>query len=617
MEEKFIEQIVSDVTAEYEKIRSERKSMELQWRLNMNYLAGNQYCEISPMGDIEDFGKQYFWQQREVYNHIAPIIETRLAKLGRVKASVSVRPFSNDESDINAAKLSTRVLQAITDENDLSALISRACMWGEVCGSCFYKVIWNGDKGIEVGKDSKNRSVREGDVEISVCSPFEIFPDNLAAADIDDCKSIIHAKAYTVTEIEDIWGVRCAGSSIDVFGMDSVGGAGGLGYAANMPKIGGIKRDGCVVVLEKFERPSTAYPNGRHIIVAEDKLLHYGELPYITDKEDVRGLPFVRQSAIDNVGSIYGESIIERIIPLQRTYNSIKNRKHEFLNRIAMGVLAVEDGSVDTDNLEEEGLSPGKVLVYRQGCNPPRMLEMGSVPNDFTIEESRLENEFVTISGVSEFMRYSKLPDNVTSGIAISLVQEQDDTRISMTAESIRQAVKRIGQIILRLYRQYAKTKRLKRIAGDNGEIQLHYFVGSDLAGEDIVFDTDNELSQTPANRRSMVFELIKMGLLHDENGRINPRMKVKILEMLGLGNWENGRDIDECHVNKAVRENLHMKDKDIDILEMDDHMIHIMEHTKALVSEDNNKKYSQRLIAHIKAHELMSSMKGEDNERM
>jgi hypothetical protein len=33
--------------------------------------------------------------------------------------------------------------------------------------------------------------------------------------------------------------------------------------------------------------------------------------------------------------------------------------------------MLVEDGSVDVDDLCEEGLAPGKVLVYRQGSNAP------------------------------------------------------------------------------------------------------------------------------------------------------------------------------------------------------------------------------------------------------
>ncbi|MCX4286529.1 MAG: hypothetical protein OSJ68_04460, partial [Clostridia bacterium] len=90
-------------------------------------------------------------------------------------------------------------------------------------------------------------------------------------------------------------------------------------------------------------------------------------------------------------------SVIERVIPVQRAYNAVKNRKHEFLNRLAMGVLTVENGSVDTDNLEEEGLSPGKILVYRQGAEKPSLMDSGDVPADFAYEEDRLLSEFETV----------------------------------------------------------------------------------------------------------------------------------------------------------------------------------------------------------------------------
>ena len=61
-----VQEIVKQTREDFEKRRDERKSLELQWRLNMNFLAGNQYADISPRGDIEDQGKQYFWQEREV-----------------------------------------------------------------------------------------------------------------------------------------------------------------------------------------------------------------------------------------------------------------------------------------------------------------------------------------------------------------------------------------------------------------------------------------------------------------------------------------------------------------------------------------------------------------------
>ena len=44
-----------------------------------------------------------------------------------------------------------------------------------------------------------------------------------------------------------------------------------------------------------------------------------------------------------------------------------------------MKILCVEDGSVDTDALENGELRDGKVLIYRQGAKPPFVLD---IPNN-------------------------------------------------------------------------------------------------------------------------------------------------------------------------------------------------------------------------------------------
>ncbi len=609
----FAEDIVREVLQDFERISDERKALESQWRLNMNFVQGNQYCEISPVGDVEDYGKQYFWQEREVFNHIAPIIETRLAKLGRVQANVSVRPFSQDEKDINVAKLSTSVLKTISEENKLSEIMTQSNIWSEICGSVFFKVIWNSEKGRAIGETKDKKLIKEGDIEIVLCPPYEIFPDKITNNCIEDCKYLYHAKVYSVEEVKELWNVDVEPQTLQVFGFDNVPNGGGLGYTANNARYATSNKENSCLVIEKFERPSKKYPKGRHIIVAGEKLVIAEDLPYQTEQDGGYGLPFVRKTSLESVTCFYGLSIVERIIPVQRAYNGIKNKKHEFMNRIAMGVLAVEDGSVDTDNLEEEGLSPGKVLIYRGGCNPPKMLNMGSVPSEFDSEEARLEDTFVNITGVSEFMRSSSLPANVTSGVAIGLLQEQDDTRISMSAESIRSAVKLIGQLILRLYKQFAVSRRLKRIAGDNGEIQLLYFQGSDLASDDLVFDTDNELNETPANRRSMVIELVKMGMFRDSDGNMSERSRLKLLELLGFGNWESVQDINECHRVKAQKENLDILLKDISAMEYDNHQLHIDEHIKAIINEENKERV-QKLDAHIKEHQMLLAMTSMNN---
>ena len=75
------EQIVKEVLEDFALRQAERKCFENIWQLNINFYMGNQYCYISPSGDIMDLGKQYFWQEKEVYNHISNLIEIRQSKL--------------------------------------------------------------------------------------------------------------------------------------------------------------------------------------------------------------------------------------------------------------------------------------------------------------------------------------------------------------------------------------------------------------------------------------------------------------------------------------------------------------------------------------------------------
>lgn len=604
------QEIVSAVLEDFKKRQEARRPVELNWRLNMNFVIGNQFSEISPRGDVEEYGRQYFWQCREVYNHIAPILETRLSKLARVKAQASVRPSSPDDADRASAEVATKLIRAVSADNGFSALMSEANVWSEVTGSAFYKVTWDTQKGMALTADG---TLREGDVKITVCPPFEIFPENIAVAELDAQPSLMHVKVMGVGDVFRIWGKRVEGRTLNVFSFENADVLGGLGYHATVPKMVTEAREDAALVIEKYEMPSESHPEGRLIIVAGETLVHDGPLPYINGEDGTRGYPFAKQVCLESLGNFFGGSVVERIIPVQRAYNAVKNRKHEFMNRIAMGVLAVEDGSVDTDALEEEGLPPGKILVYRQGSAPPVMLNAGQVPAEFGREEEKLLNEFVMISGVSEVTTYSQVPSNVASGTAISLLLEQDDTRISLTADSLREAVKRIGRHIIRLYKQFADAPRMKRVVGEGGEVEVMQFRSGDLGSEDVTFDTENEIEDSLSTRRAMVYDLLGLGLFADENGIIPARTKAKLLEILGFGNWEQSRDADEAHLAKAERENFELKSRDVVPDPVDDHALHITEHTKLCVSApcEKDEKFRARVTAHINKHKELAALAG------
>ncbi len=603
--------LVGEITQDFKKRQEARRPIELNWRLNMNFVAGNQFAQISSKGEIEESDKEFFWQEREVFNHIAPILETRLAKLARVKAKAQVRPATADDEDIASASLASKLIDAVCKENDFSSQLALANSWSEITGSAFFKITWDSQKGHALDAEGK---VREGDVTVTLCPPFEIFPEDISVTDIDKQASIMHAKALSVKEVKRIWKKDVQGGDVNVFSLDNSSVGGGFGYSMCVPKLVSEKREDSVVVIEKYEAPTSEYPDGRLIIVAGDTLLYSGALPYLNGEDGSRGYPFSKQVCIDSLTSFFGTSVVERIIPVQRAYNAVKNRKHEYMNRMAVGVIAVEDGSVDIDELEEEGLPPGKVVTYRQGSAPPIFLSPSQVPSEFSREEEKLLNEFVMISGVSEVTTYSQVPSNVASGTAISLLLEQDDTRIALTADSLRESIKRIGKHILRLYRQYAKVPRVKRITGENGEVEIASFSAGNIDSEDIVFDTISDIEDTLSARRAMVYDLLKLGLFADENGKLTTSVKSKIFEILGFGNWEDGRSNDDMHRKKALKENMNFGKKDVAVDVYDDHALHIDEHIRLCVSSRcaSDKELRDKVAQHIAEHTELLKLNGE-----
>ncbi|MEG1706182.1 MAG: hypothetical protein RR291_01640, partial [Clostridia bacterium] len=196
----------------------------------------------------------FFWQEKEVFNHIAPIIETRLARLNRVRPTMSVRPFSGSDSDLNSARLSTKILRSAVDKLELDRLVSAGTTWSDICGTSFYKVTWNSSLGdmYELG----GKVAHSGELEITVCPPFEIYPSSNVCADIEDCTSIIHARAYPVTEIKRLWGEEIVGEKVQVFSFDGGGKVGGLGYNSTVPSVTQETKDEHAVVIERYTRPT-------------------------------------------------------------------------------------------------------------------------------------------------------------------------------------------------------------------------------------------------------------------------------------------------------------------------------------------------------------------------
>ncbi len=601
------------VDKEYKRRQDERRPFELQWRLNNAFLEGNQYVDINPVSmALDEIPKLYWWQEREVFNHIAPNIETRVAKLSRMRPILRTRPGTGEQEDIRSAKVGSQLLKNTYYDKGIQQKLTDAYCWNEVCGSVFFKNTWNKNLGKIfaklVSQDPKTmeeitEEIREGDTDVTIAPAPEIFPDSCYHQDVDNCRSIIHAKVYHLDEVEEIWGRRIQPEQTVAMKLQrSMVGIGGLGYGLGGFNIVTTKLDNHAVVKEYWELPSKKFPEGRLLITASGQCLYKGKLPYPIGDDGQLALPFVKVDCIRRVGYFWGKTVIERLIPLQRRYNALRNRKAEYLNRCSIGQWTAEENSVDEEYMEENAGSPGAIIFYKRGFDRPEHIQNDQLPRAFETELNTILQEISILSGVSELSRQSNAPPGVKSGVALSIALEQDDTRLSSTASNVEQFIIKNGKQWLRLYKAFVKIPRTLRNVGKNNLVEVMDWTASDLRSDDVIVESFSALSESPAQRRQMVFDLLGTPLVVDPNtGKITREMQSKLLEMIELGNWESMDDDTELHINKSERENRSLIQGQFAMpVNFDDHIIHIDRHNKFRLTVDYEQLIAQNPMIDI-----------------
>ena len=618
----FAEDLVEMVEGQAEKRRAKRLPFELQWRLNANFLSGNQHCDINVhRSTVENYEPLYEYMSREVFNRIAPIMETRRSHLMRVDYAATVMPKSSEYEDTLKAQIADRLLRIRRKNADYRGAFDRVMGLAELTGSAFVLCWWDHARpffgNTLLPEERQEGGTVSGDVAFTVLSPYEVLPEDLYAEEVGDQPSIIIEQVKTVSEIIDLYGVMLEGGRIGSCGLTSAAGAGGLGYECGTMALGQVFKEDAVLLRTYMEKPSPAYPEGRLIIVAEGKLLHYGALPYDS-------YPLCSVKSGSAAGQFFGKSVIENLIPLQRSYNGIKNRINDYINRSTCGQLLVEEGSVDADDLTDRGLVPGAPIVYSRGASLPALLETPSLSDLAFAQCEKLEKDMEYAAGVSGMLAGGSLPSSVSSAVAIEILQNLDTTRLSLYAENIRKGMLDLFGIWLSLYKRYVTVKRALCLTGQNKRGAVVEFLGEELCFDELSFEKENELQVTEDARRRKYLEAFGLGLFEDENGRIAPGTKIAVLRRLLGRDGESPFPEVEAQCDNARNENADFEAGKVPQMSLfDDHAVHLAEHRLYALKERFRNWEAQQpqkaepFILHIKAHEraLEEALKNEKGE--
>ena len=625
----YKEDVIQNILDELQKRKSERSILEQQWTLNANFLVGNQYCEINPYrGDIEQLEPVYDWLERETFNQIAPLIETRTANLKKLSYMMKVNPATNELDDYAKAEISTNVLQHIQKVSDFDSKKNTMIAWNELTGNCFWLSWWDKDKGekyaieqlLEVDEQgnqkSKETAYYQGDLDYGLITPYEIYPESIFKQTVEAQRSIILEQVKTVDDIYDLYGVKVEGSNIETFELTPIGSGGGYGYENTTVTIGHRSIDNAEKVITYFERPSKHKPNGQMIIIIGDKeLVYYGDLPYSR-------IPIVQSVCIEVAGQFFGKSTIERLIPIQRAYNGCVNRIHEYIKHIAIGSYITEEGSIDIEEYEQNGQAPGAMLVYKQGSQAPVPIPNGVLPSEIMTERYNLKQDMEYAAGVSQLMVYGNTPSGVTSGTAISNLMEIDNTRLSLTGDNIRNSVRKLSIMWLEIYKMYATTHRIVNYVGNNNIGKAIIWSNEDINSYDVDYVTENELLMSEDMQKQRFFDAYNMGLFADKDGRIPERVKQKALEFMKCGNYTDIMNINQLQIQAAQRENVFFENGVIpEVSDFDEHEIHIEEHLRYVLQMDfqllkkKKPEYAEALENHLRQHKQIVAQ--EEQQKM
>jgi hypothetical protein len=359
--------------------------------------------------------------------------------------------------------------------------------------------------------------------------------------------------------------------------------------------------------------------------VASNKLLYAGVLPYHCGDNGRPAVPIVRIQGLPNPGCFFGTCVAERLISVQQDWNDLQNRETEYMHRCSIGQLTYEVGSIDEDETENEIGSPGLMIPREPGTAPPMYLQNPPLPAIFAEKESMLQQQFNVLSGVSDLTRSGQVPTGVQAARAMSLILEQDQTRLSITVSNITDAWIKSGQQLLRISHENAKMPRLLKQYGKQQILPITSWVGTDIQVDDVVCDMSSLSTESPTVRKQNIIEMMQTGLFNDpKTGKLSPEGRAKVFEMLEYGeDFCEFDDADQMHIDKADRENQKMlQGQPVRPDPWDANDFHIERHNRCRISVDyedlvaNNPVIAQIFDVHIQLH-LMAAAQSAQMQMM
>jgi hypothetical protein len=449
-----------------------------------------------------------------------------------------------------------------------------AMLWAIICGTGFIRVGWDPSLG-DCVLDDEGRPMYTGDLEVMALSPYQIFVPRYQTS-LDRPAKIIEASIYPLDQVKANYPETSKNLRPDStlkrmgFYEDRVAAlVSPIGALQTLPD---IARDRSVFVMKCWEDPQTLtpweredYPTGRLIVTANNQLLFVGRNPYADGQQ-----PIVRFRGGVFPGRFWGTSIVEQLIPLQKSYNKARSQIMEARNLTSAPQIVAPKGNEVIKHTNE----PGSWLEYRASAGPkPEYMSPPQMNQWMADDIKNLGQEIQDVGQVKEISQ-GGLPAANLTGVAINLLQEADNTPWGPIATDAALGLGQVGQKMLaRAAQGYIEPRIFTTTDELDSDDVLEFFSTGALLPVKVRCDVTSLLPESKAARQARVEALINSRVLDPVRDRS------EILRLMEFGDVESLWLQVDADARKQQRENKRMaKGMPQQVAPFDDDAIHLVE---------------------------------------
>lgn len=578
----------------------------LMGELNKGYIQGMQYRKINDrILAIEGMKtNNSLYLERKVFNRMLPIYLTRYGILSQNQPIAGFRGTDNREESITNAMEGNKFLETFRKDIHFDEKFKKAIQQADVYGLVWFKtgIDWSKGDEIEVRditikkpddtdwKATGTRSIREGRTFIDVIPMHEVLVDSLAIESMEDIHELVHRRMFSLEYIRKRWGFEAVPEQIDprYFLAD-------VRYSDNNR----FEQSKYAYVYEYYRKPDALYPDGQYVLMVNETVLFADKLPY-KNGLNRREIPFDFMNLQTVPNHLVGVTVYGQIIPIQDTYNAIKNRLLEHINHLSIGQMYVWQNSLVNPN----GITnkPGQFIHLKRNAKKPEPVVKAQVGTEITNYLKSIEEDMLVTAGLSQISAYGMSKSSVrTDGVA-DKIGEADQNKLTNAIDSVSETIVKLFKHVI--YTEQDRQKMLLDVLrlAKLDDYMLKYNLG-ELDPENLEIVNRDFLMQSDQARQLKMTQAANLGVYNPQAG-LSFLTKLEILDSLDSGYLKDTLDPIERSNHDAIRdEQRDLLDKiDIEVHDYDNHSQHILEHTVFRLSAQVRelKKKDPNLYAYV-----------------